>query len=111
VFLVEDEAMIALYMEDLVADLGHEIAATAMRLGEALELAEQSDFDVAILDINLAGTMSFPVADLLTARGVPYLFATGYGSAGIGPPYNEHVVVHKPVRAADLGRAITTATL
>jgi DNA-binding response OmpR family regulator len=109
ILLVEDEAMIALHMEDLVADLGHEVAATAMRLGEALEMARGCDVDFAILDVNLAGSMSFPVADVLTERGVPYVFATGYGSGGIGPPYNERTIMHKPVRLSDLSRAIDAA--
>jgi DNA-binding response OmpR family regulator len=72
ILLVEDEAMIAIHMEDLVADLGHEVAGMAMRLPEALALAEHCDCDLAILDVNLAGTMSFPVADVLSSRGVPY---------------------------------------
>lgn len=106
ILVVEDEPMIALLMEELLADLGHEVAAMAMRLAEALEIARGVEIDLAILDVNLAGTASFPVADVLAERGVPYLFATGYGSGGIGPPYSERIVLHKPVRRADLDRAI-----
>jgi len=106
ILLVEDEAMIALHMEDLVADLGHEVTASAMKLAEAVTLARQCDVDFAILDVNLAGEMSFPVADELTQRGVPYVFATGYGSAGIAPPYNQQTIMHKPVGLTSLRRAI-----
>ena len=49
------------------------------------------------------------VADVMAERGVPYFFATGYGSGGIGPPYSERIVLHKPVRRADLSRAIEAA--
>lgn len=109
ILLVEDEALIALHMEELVSDLGHQVAATAMRLAEALEMAAHCELDFAILDVNLAGATSFPVADVLSRRGVPYLFATGYGSAGIGPPYDAQLILHKPVRLADLGRALGSA--
>jgi two-component SAPR family response regulator len=109
ILLVEDEAMIALHMEDMVADLGHEVAATAMRLPEALDLARRCDCDFAILDVNLAGVMSFPVADVLSHRGVPYVFATGYGSGGVEPPYNEHTIMRKPVGPGELSRAIESA--
>jgi CheY-like chemotaxis protein len=107
VLLVEDEALIALHMEDLIADLGHEVAANAMRLDEALELAERSDFDFAILDINLAGVMSFPVADLLERRGVPYAFTTGYAHSGVQAPYNARPIVRKPVAVDELNRVLS----
>ena len=109
VLLVEDEALIALHMEDLIADLGHEVTATAMRLDEALELAERCDFDFAILDINLAGAMSFPIADLLTRRGVPFAFTTGYAPAGVQAPYNTRPIVRKPVLLDELNRALCSA--
>jgi DNA-binding response OmpR family regulator len=109
ILVVEDESLIALLMEDFVTHLGHQVAGTAMRLAEALELAQRAEIDFAILDVNLAGAMSFPVADVLERRGVPHIFATGYGSAGIKPPYSQRIVLHKPVRLADLDRAITAA--
>jgi CheY-like chemotaxis protein len=109
ILLVEDEVMIAIHMEDLVADLGHEVAATASRLSEALQLAARSDFDFAILDVNLAGAMSFPVADLLSRRGLPYVFATGYGSGAVLAPYNRHVIMRKPIGRRELSWAINQA--
>jgi CheY-like chemotaxis protein len=108
ILLVEDEVMIAIHMEDLVADLGHEVAATASGLAEALDLARRCDIDLAILDVNLAGAMSFPVADVLAHRGVPYVFATGYGSSAVLPPYNEHLIVRKPISRRELDRAINS---
>ena len=110
ILVVEDETMVALLMEDLLTDLGHEVAATAARLPEALDFAHNAQIDFAILDVNLAGAASFPVADVLAERGVPHVFATGYGSAGIEPPYSERIILHKPVRIAELSRAIEAAS-
>ena len=106
ILIVEDEMTIALLMEDMVLDLGHQAAGLAMRLPQALELAETADLDLAILDVNLDGRMSFPVAEVLMRRGVPFLFATGYGSGGIEAPYRDKVVIQKPFSLEDLGRAI-----
>lgn len=106
ILIVEDEMTIALLLEDMLTDLGHEPAGLAMRLPQALELAETEDLDLAILDVNLDGRMSFPVAEVLQRRGVPFLFATGYGSGGIEPPYRDRVVIQKPFSLEDLGRAI-----
>jgi DNA-binding response OmpR family regulator len=108
ILIVEDEMTIALLLEDMVTDLGHQPAALAMRLPQALELAETEDIDLAILDVNLDGRESFPVADILQRRGVPFLFATGYGSGGIEPPYRDRLVIQKPFSLEDLGRAIET---
>jgi len=106
ILIVEDEMTIALLLEDMITDLGHEPAALAMRLPQALELAQTEDLDLAILDVNLDGRLSFPVAEVLQRRGVPFLFATGYGSGGIEPPYRDRVVIQKPFSLEDLGRAI-----
>ena len=106
ILIVEDEMTIALLLEDMVVDLGHEPAALAMRLPQALQLAETEALDLAILDVNLDGRMSFPVAEVLERRGVPFLFATGYGSGGIVETYRDKVVIQKPFSLEDLGRAI-----
>src|SRR6201995_5739888 len=83
VLVIEDEMTIALSIEDMLIELGHEVIDLAMRLPQGLALAKGAEFDLAILDVNLDGRMSFPIADVLNDRGVPYLFVTGYGSAGI----------------------------
>ena len=106
ILIVEDEMTIALLMEDMVADLGHEVAGLAMRLPQAVSMAEKEDIDFAILDVNLDGRMSFPVADILQRRGVPFCFATGYGSAGLEAPYKDSVVIKKPFMLSDLQSAI-----
>ena len=105
ILIVEDEMTIALLLEDMVSDLGHEPAGLAMRLPQAMQMAETEELDLAILDVNLDGRMSFPVAQVLERRGVPFLFATGYGSAGLEPPYRDRVVIRKPFSLEDLGKA------
>jgi len=106
ILVVEDEMTIALLIEDMLTELGHEVVAMAMRLQPALEAAAQAEIDFAILDINLDGSPSFPVADILADRGVPFTFASGYGATGLDEAYKQHQVVRKPFRTQDLERAI-----
>jgi len=97
ILIVEDEPILAMALEDMLADLGCEVVGPASRLEPALRLAREAALDAAILDINLHGETSHPVADLLRARSIPILFATGYGSAcGIG--YEDVPVLPKPYR-------------
>jgi CheY-like chemotaxis protein len=106
ILIVEDEMLLAMNIEDMLLDLGHEVAGIASRLEPALALAREAAFDVAMLDVNLAGDRSFPVAELLAARGIPFLFATGYGRDGIDEPWRNRPVLQKPFRAAELLAAI-----
>ena len=106
ILIVEDEMLVAMNIEDMLLELGHEVAGIASRLEPALALARDGAFDVAMLDVNLAGERSFAVADLLIERGIPFLFATGYGLGGIDEKYRDRVVLQKPFRAADLGVAV-----
>ena len=106
VLIVEDEMLVAMNIEDMLLDLGHEVAGLASRLEPALALAREGAFDIAMLDVNLAGQPSFPVADVLAARGIPFLFATGYGIMGIIKQYRGRPVLQKPFRAADIRDAL-----
>jgi CheY-like chemotaxis protein len=106
ILIVEDEMLVAMNIEDMLLELGHEVAGIASRLSPALALAGEAELDGAVLDVNLAGERSFPVADLLAERGIPFLFATGYGLQGIDERYRNRPVLQKPFRAADLGRAL-----
>jgi CheY-like chemotaxis protein len=110
VLVVEDEMLVAMNIEDMLLDLGHEVAALASRLDAALSLASEGSFDIAMLDVNLAGQASFPVADMLRTRGIPYLFATGYGIQGIAEEHRHAPVLQKPFRARDLGEMLKAAT-
>ena len=106
ILIVEDEMLVAMNIEDMLIELGHEVAGIASRLEPALALVRDSGFDAAMLDVNLAGERSFPVADLLIARGIPFLFATGYGPEGIDARYRDQPVLQKPFRAGELLAAI-----
>lgn len=110
VLLVEDESLVAMLLEDMLTALGYEIAGVASRLEPALQLAEAAQYDVAVLDVNLGGAVrSFPVADRLRARGIPFVFATGYGTGCLGDRTSHAPVVRKPFGAKDLARALDQA--
>jgi CheY-like chemotaxis protein len=109
VLLVEDEAVIAMLVEDMLEDLGHELVTVATRLEEALAAAESEAVDLAILDLNLGGVLTYPVADMLRDRGVPFIFATGYGSGGLKEAYSDLPALQKPFNQEALGLAIIGA--
>lgn len=77
VLVVEDEALVALQLEDMLADLGCAIIGPASRVCQALDLLGGQRVDAAVLDLNVAGELVYPVADALASRGLPYIFATG----------------------------------
>jgi CheY-like chemotaxis protein len=109
ILVVEDEMTIAFMIEDMLVELGHEVVALAMRLPEALEAAQRADIDVAILDVNLDGLRSFPVADILIKRAIPFAFATGYGAAGLEEAYRNRPVLAKPFLSDDLRKLLSKA--
>ena len=104
--LVEDEVMVAMYVEDLLTELGVEVAGIATSLDQALPLAREGSFHFAVLDINLGGQLSFPVADVLRMRGIPFLFASGYGSKGLTDDYRNAIRIQKPFLCHDLAEAL-----
>jgi CheY-like chemotaxis protein len=110
VLVVEDETLIAMFMETLLADLGCEVLGPVHALGPALDLVSgENDIDLAFLDVNLGGQPSFPVADALRRRGVPVVFCTGYGDAGLREVDRGAPVLRKPYRAGDLAAALSAA--
>ncbi|MBS0411472.1 MAG: response regulator [Proteobacteria bacterium] len=110
VLIVEDELMIAMLVEDMLADLGCAVVGPAHTLEAALKAAEtEPDIDAALLDVNLAGQPVFPVADALRSRGAPLIFSTGYGEAGLRDVDAGAPVLQKPFRAGDLARALQNA--
>ena len=106
VIVIEDEMMIAMLLKDMLADLGHSVIAVAGQLDSALRLARDTDADLAILDVNLGGEESFPVAQVLTERGLPFLFATGYGSPDLAEPFQNAITLNKPFEMNDLSQAL-----
>jgi DNA-binding NtrC family response regulator len=106
---VEDEGMLAMLLEDLLEKLGCAVADTAARLREAERAAEQSDFDIAIVDINLHGESSFPLVQSLAGRGVPCVVTTGYGLMDLPADLRCVAVLEKPYRLNDLQGALQRA--
>ena len=99
--------MIAMLVEDMLGDLGCKVVGPAHGLETAMALANGAvDIDAALLDISLAGRSVFPVADALRAKGVPVIFATGYGDAGLREIDKDAPVLLKPYRAGELARAL-----
>ena len=106
VLIVEDEMLVAMMIEDALTDLGLEVAGTAGTIEEALVADEKNGFDCAILDVHLHGEDVYPVADALAARGMPFVFATGYGRCGLCDRYRDHPSLPKPFNGHDLERAL-----
>ncbi len=78
-------------------------------MDEALRLAQQGELDAAILDINVGGTVVFPVAEVLRERGIPFIFATGYGPTGLLPRFLNSPTLPKPFSYQSLGDALRLA--
>src|SRR5882724_8104806 len=82
IFLVEDEALIRMMFAEMVEELGHRVVAEAGDMVAGQALAETAIFDLAILDINIAGDIITPVAEIIDRRGLPFIFVSGYGPRG-----------------------------
>jgi two-component SAPR family response regulator len=110
VFVVEDEALVALNLEDMLAELGCSIVGPVMRLDRAEKMLEDGiSADVAILDVNVAGQMVFPFARRLADKGMPLVFATGYGSAGLPDEFRHMTVLQKPYTLDDVALGLRSA--
>ena len=96
VLIVEDEAAISILMEDMLVDFGTEIVGPAARMEDAIRLAREADVDLGVLDINLAGEATYPVADVLRARGIPFVFATGYNVNALPECFRGSPTLQKP---------------
>jgi CheY-like chemotaxis protein len=106
ILVVEDEILIGMLLEDMLTDLGYQVAGTASRVEEALTLARNLPIDAAILDVNVGGTEVFPVADVLAGRSIPFVFATGYGERVLPIAYKERPTLQKPFEQSSLEREI-----
>jgi DNA-binding response OmpR family regulator len=95
-FIVEDEAVIAFMIEDMLNELGFAAVVYAPSVPKAFAALETAQPDVAILDVNVAGTPVYPVAEKLQARGVPFAFASGYGRGGLAAEWADATVIQKP---------------
>ena len=100
--VVEDEYLIRMLLEDMLADLGYEIVAAVGTIAEACELAAKGAIDAAILDVNLDGQEVYPVAAILAKRGLPFVFVTGYGEGSLREPYRGRPALQKPFQINQL---------
>jgi DNA-binding response OmpR family regulator len=105
ILVVEDEALVAMLLEDMLIDLGFEVVGPALTLEHALELVLAEPVDAAILDVNLGSCRSYPVAEEVAAKGIPFIFASGYDSPGAD--WNEDAtVLRKPFDVGTLRAAL-----
>jgi CheY-like chemotaxis protein len=107
VLLVEDEWLVAMLVEELLGEIGCEVGGVAASVAEAQSRIESGvEFDVAILDVNLGGEKSFPVAEALMARHRPFMFATGFGPADIAQRFPGVSLLLKPYSARTLAKSL-----
>jgi CheY-like chemotaxis protein len=106
VLVVEDEFLVLMMIEEMLADLGCTSVSTAPSVKKALALVEGQPFDVAMLDVNLGRETSFPIADALATRGVPFLFATGYDVRSQTDTHRSRPVLSKPFGDHELRKAL-----
>lgn len=107
VLLVEDETMLAMLMEMMLEDLGFATAYHASTLNDGIEYARNGEYDLAILDINIIGGDSFPIAAAIADRGIPFMFCSGYGRLGIPDAWLNRRCIAKPFSAEQLSEALS----
>jgi CheY-like chemotaxis protein len=106
--VVEDEGLVSVLIEDILIDSGCDIAGTASSLAEALDKVTSLEFDFAIVDVNLNGLQSAPVAEALVERGLPFVLATGYGATGLSEAFPGVPTLQKPFLGHELEQALCT---
>jgi CheY-like chemotaxis protein len=111
VLVVEDELLLVMMIEDMLADLGCEAVVTAETVDEALTLIDEQVFDAAMLDMNLNGQASHLVAEALVARGVPFIYSTGNNGGNMKPGFEDCPVLRKPFKYEQLVEILTTLLL
>lgn len=102
VLVVEDESLVAMFLEDVLEDLGHQMLGPYSRIDAALPAARNEAFDVAILDVNVNGQAIFPVAEVIAARNIPFIFSTGYGQKSLPEEYRARPTLDKPFLPGDV---------
>jgi CheY-like chemotaxis protein len=102
VLLVEDEMIVTWLLTEMLADLGFAVVGPAVSVNQALAMIDVEAIDAAVLDVNLNGQMSYPIADALTARGVPFVFSTGYDKDRLLEGYRTFPVLQKPFHQSEL---------
>ncbi len=109
VLLVEDEFLILMFLDSVLTRMGYEVAAKASNLDQGFAAISNGEaYDVAILDVNLNGSLSYQLADELRAADIPVLFSTGYGRNGLADEYKDWPVIQKPYSEPELRKALST---
>ncbi|HEX2943719.1 MAG TPA: response regulator [Rhodopila sp.] len=106
ILVVEDTLMLAEVLIDQLEECGCHVVGPAAHLNRGMALAQSEKLDGALLDVNLNGERCFPIAEVLTARAIPFAFLTGYGDAAIAPEYRHVPRLTKPYTSADLTRLL-----
>ena len=109
VLVIEDELLLVMLLEDFLESIGCVVAGVALGFQAALEKAQALSFDVAILDVNLNGRQSFPIAEALLGRNLPFVFATGYGATSLPPSLQGAPLLQKPFQQRQFERALRQA--
>lgn len=106
VLLVEDEIIVCWLLEEMIGELGYTVVGPAARVSQALSIIESVAIDAAVLDLNLDGEPSYAIADALLARGIPFVFSTGYNKNTVREGYRSVPLLQKPYHIAELTDAL-----
>lgn len=109
VLVVEDEPLVAMLLESIIEDMGCTAIGPAASIEAGMAMADAEPLDAALLDVNVAGRQVFPIAEALRARGVPFVFSTGYGEAGLADEWRGHPTVQKPFTEIAIRTALMKA--
>jgi CheY-like chemotaxis protein len=109
VLLVEDEALVAMMIQECLAEFGYQVVGPIASATEAVAKAKEGHFDAAVLDINLGDGAAYPIADVLMARGVPFVFVTGYDADSVESRFRNVPVLQKPIERDVLKRVFVVA--
>lgn len=107
VLVIEDELLISMLIEDILFDEDCKVVGPFTNLADALSAARHETVDVALLDVNLRGELVYPVADILTERGIPFVFLSGYGKDAIPTGHPEWQACSKPFESKELVRILS----
>jgi two-component SAPR family response regulator len=106
VLVVEDEILVAVLLEETLIELGHTVIGPVARVKKALDMIQREEIDIAILDVNINGENTFPIADMLAARDVPFFFSTGYDKKSLREPHRDRPILQKPFQRRDLEKVL-----
>ncbi|MDZ4373800.1 MAG: response regulator [Phenylobacterium sp.] len=107
ILLVEDELLVGYLLQGMLLDLGWTVVGPAVRVDDALDMLKHEHLDAALLDVNLNGEFSYPIADALAQRGIPFMFSTGYERDRLLPSYRDHAYLQKPFHETELARVLS----